>query len=174
MRRRAKAVLFFKHFDSNSALNQINHEFTNIQHRKGETINTLGKDEKDRYEIYKQDVSNEMSASSAQDKGRVKFWHRRRIAGQSCVRMSAKLWRTHRKPIPERNRELCQGCRPCCLRAVCPRPGITTVTQLRGKYAEHAAKLKDWDFYSGCLKQLTDMGISEAHAELYLQRTLEA
>ena len=174
LRRRAKAVLFFKHFDSNSALNQINHEFTNIQHRKGETINTLGKDEKDRYEIYKQDVSNEMRRviGTGQRQGEVlaQTQNSRTELRQDVSKTLADAQKAYTR---EEQRTLSKVAALAVCEQFAQRPDITTVTQLRGKYAEHAAKLKDWDFYSGCLKQLTDMGISEAHAELYLQRTLE-
>lgn len=172
LRKRAEAVLFFKHFESNSAQDQINYKFTAIEDGKSSNIGNLTDPERDLYESYKKDVSNVMrpviGTVGKQDEVLATSQNSQSSLRQNVSETLAKAQAAYTK---EEQKTLSKAAALVVCEQFLQTPGLTTVAALKETFK--ALTATDWDFYKNCLNQLTGMGIPKEHAELYLQRTLD-
>ena len=172
LRKRAEAVLFFKHFESNSAQDQINYKFTAIEDGKSSNIGNLTDPERDLYESYKKDVSNVMrtviGTAQKQNKALATSQNSQSSLRQDVNETLANAQAAYTK---EEQKTLSKAAALVVCEQFLQTPGLTTVAALKETFK--ALTATDWDFYKNCLDQLTGMGIPKEHAELYLQRTLD-
>ena len=174
LRKRAEAVLYFKRFQTDSTVEQIKYEFTNIEDGKKRTINKLGKTDRAFYESYKKSVSDAMRLviGTGQRQGEVLTFSEN---NQENLHKNASeiLEKAQNVYAKEEQKTLSETAALVVCEQFVQNGTVMSVADVKNQFGRHSTNLKGWPFYKNCLDQMTRMGIPEEHAELYLQGTLD-
>jgi len=165
LRERAKAVVFFKNFGSNSPIEDIHHEFANIQDREiQKNIKNLSSVEAGAYETYKQTLTSELvniiGTGSRQGELIGYAQQDQLVSEQEAQKVLDKAKNAYAKKEQEVLSQVTAM--------------IVCEQFVRGGFSSEGEPdvRPGTPFYADCLKELTNMGIPAATAEVYLQQTL--